>query len=58
MYCSAIEKGNQTEWDTLWAKYKDALLASDYITMLKALGCSKRDTVLKKYLNKFQSRSI
>lgn len=46
VYCTTIEKGNTTVWNSMWEKYEKALLASDYITIIKALGCSKDEKVL------------
>ncbi|XP_031788189.1 uncharacterized protein LOC100124285 [Nasonia vitripennis] len=51
VYCTAIEHGTSGDWDALWKKYTKAVLATDYITILKGLGCSKNATVLQKYLD-------
>ena len=47
VYCTAIEHGEPNDWNALWKKYENALLATDYITILKGLGCSKDVTILK-----------
>ena len=47
VYCTAIKFGNQSDWNNLWKNYEQAILATDYITILKGLGCSRDTAVLE-----------
>ncbi|XP_058791260.1 putative aminopeptidase-2 [Phymastichus coffea] len=50
VYCTVVEHGDNTLWNDMWNKYVNALLATDYLAILKGLGCSKDANVLEKYL--------
>ncbi|ODN03435.1 Aminopeptidase N [Orchesella cincta] len=50
IYCSAIKRGGQKEWDFLWQRYLKSNVASDKTTMLVSLSCSKDPWILNRYL--------
>ncbi|KAL7288625.1 hypothetical protein TKK_0017359 [Trichogramma kaykai] len=51
VYCTAIEHGSDSDWNILWQKFKAANLATDYLTILRGLGCSREESVLTRYLD-------
>lgn len=52
VYCTAIREGGEEEWNHMWSKYLSSNQASERISILKALGCSKDPKIIKKYLEK------
>jgi len=50
IYCSAIKRGGQKEWDFLWQRYLKSNVASDKSSMLVSLSCSKDPWILNRYL--------
>ncbi|GJQ73767.1 hypothetical protein Trydic_g18708 [Trypoxylus dichotomus] len=51
VYCSAIRQDESGKyWQLLWNRYKSTKLANEQDTILTALGCSKNQTILTKYL--------
>ncbi|KAJ8921486.1 hypothetical protein NQ315_003104 [Exocentrus adspersus] len=54
VYCNALRYSNDSQdWDFLWNAYLNATdLATEQVTILSALGCTKDTALLKAYLNK------
>lgn len=50
VYCTAISKGGQAEWEFAYNQYKATLDASEASTLLSSLGCSKEVWVLSTFL--------
>lgn len=50
-YCTAIENGDKTDWDFLWAAYEREQSASERDRIMRALGCSKEIWILARYLD-------
>jgi len=51
VYCTAVRRGGEKEWNFLWKRYLKSNVASDKTTMLIALGCSKDPWILNRYLS-------
>ena len=41
VYCSVISEGTDQEWDYLWKKFQSENVATEQVTILNALGCTK-----------------
>lgn len=41
VYCTVISEGSSKEWEYLWNKFKSENMASEQVTILNALGCTK-----------------
>ncbi|CAL8109596.1 unnamed protein product [Orchesella dallaii] len=50
IYCSAIKRGGQKEWDFLWQRYLKSNVASDKSSIMISLSCSKDPWILNRYL--------
>ncbi|XP_050688572.1 aminopeptidase N-like [Eriocheir sinensis] len=50
VYCTAIGKGGEMEWEFAWKQYLASNVASEKSKLLKALGCSKKIWMLSRYL--------
>lgn len=55
VYCTVVREGGIDEWNTLWNKYLSANVAAEQVLILKALGCSKDENIINKFLNKIFS---
>lgn len=51
VYCKAIEKGNEEEWDFLWQRYLKANNAYDKTIILNSLACTREVWLLQRYLD-------
>ncbi|XP_071443290.1 aminopeptidase N-like [Hetaerina americana] len=49
-YCTAIKHGNEEEWDFIWERYKKSNVGSEKAELLSALGCSRQEWLLRRYL--------
>ncbi|XP_031623813.1 membrane alanyl aminopeptidase-like [Contarinia nasturtii] len=58
VYCSVISEGSYKEWEYLWRKFKTENVATEQVTILRALGCTKQAKVLMEYLEKILSDDI
>lgn len=53
MYCNALRYSDSSdEFYFLWEKYLATKLATEQVTILNALGCTKNESLLKEYLEK------
>jgi len=50
-YCTAIEDGDEEEWQFGWERYKSSQVASEKSTILSSLGCTRKVWLLNRYLN-------
>ncbi|XP_018334891.1 aminopeptidase N-like [Agrilus planipennis] len=48
--CYGIQKGNETEWNLLWQRYKKSNTPTEKHLILKSLGCTKIVPLLQRYL--------
>lgn len=46
VYCVGIREGDQTDYDFLYAKYNTSENTADMVVMLRALACTKNETLL------------
>ncbi|XP_059097724.1 aminopeptidase N-like isoform X2 [Tigriopus californicus] len=51
VYCSALRHGDATHWNFLWDQFKSSDDNFEMSTILSALGCSKDEEILQKYLD-------
>ncbi|XP_055851073.1 aminopeptidase N-like isoform X2 [Episyrphus balteatus] len=51
VYCTSIRNGKEDEWQFLWQRYRNSNVASEKQTILSALGCSREQKILEKYLD-------
>ncbi|XP_044735757.1 aminopeptidase N-like [Chrysoperla carnea] len=51
VYCTAIRKGGEKEWNFLWQKYLKSNVGSEKVTFLHALGCTSEQWILNRYLD-------
>ena len=68
IYCTAISKGDEREWDFLWERLKKTNNANEKSTILSSLACTKHIWMLRVrfeynimsfgYLMNFYSRTI
>ena len=47
VYCTAISKGDELEWDFLWDQYLKTNNANEKSTIIQALACSKQIWILQ-----------
>nr|ADK11709.1 aminopeptidase N [Leptinotarsa decemlineata] len=53
VYCNGLrDDTSSSNWDFLWNKYLNTTIATEKITILSSLGCTKNVTLLEGYLNK------
>ncbi|BFF91848.1 aminopeptidase N [Drosophila madeirensis] len=50
IYCTSIRHGSDSDWEFLWARYKNSNVAAEKRTILTALGCSREVWILQRYL--------
>jgi len=48
MYCTAIRKGSEKEWNFLWEQYMDSNVGGEKWTMANALTCSEETWILNR----------
>ncbi|GJQ77626.1 hypothetical protein Trydic_g12754 [Trypoxylus dichotomus] len=51
IYCNGVRYGGEKEWKFLWNMYLSSNVASVKSTILRSLGCSRRASLLKSYLD-------
>jgi aminopeptidase N len=51
IYCTAVANGDESVWDFAWTQYLGANVASEKDIILRALTCSKNESILSRYLN-------
>ncbi|KAH8334704.1 hypothetical protein KR074_004527 [Drosophila pseudoananassae] len=49
-YCTAIEHGNDEDWEFMWNRYQNSSQIYTQVRFLNALGCSRDDNLLQRYL--------
>lgn len=42
VYCTVISEGKDEEWEFLWNKFEMENVAAEQVTILSALGCTKK----------------
>ena len=47
VYCTAISKGDEIEWDFLWEQYEKTNNANEKSTIIQSLACSKHIWILQ-----------
>ena len=47
IYCTAISKGDEREWDFLWERLKKTNNANEKSTILSSLACTKHIWMLR-----------
>jgi len=50
VFCTALEHGDEKEWNFLWDRYKESIITTEQVTILSALGCTKNVSLLTQYL--------
>ena len=48
VYCTAIAAGGEAEWLFAWEQYNKADVASEKITLLRAMGCTREVWLLSR----------
>ena len=51
MYCNAIKKGGENEWDFGWKRYQESNVGTEKAALLGSLACTKEIWLLNRYLN-------
>ncbi|KAK5649331.1 hypothetical protein RI129_000360 [Pyrocoelia pectoralis] len=52
VYCTAVRSTNKNDnWEYLWKKLEGSKMASESVTIISALGCTKNADILRRYLN-------
>ncbi|XP_045467172.1 aminopeptidase N-like isoform X3 [Harmonia axyridis] len=51
VYCTAIRQGGKAEWDFAYHEYKRTNSPTEKNVLLDALGCTKHEWLLSRYLN-------
>jgi aminopeptidase N len=52
IYCNALRHSNDPgDWEYLWEQFGTSQIATEQVTILSALGCTKDDEIRKKYLS-------
>jgi aminopeptidase N len=46
VFCTALEQGDEKEWNFLWDRYKESIITTEQVTILSALGCTKNVSLL------------
>ncbi|XP_034233896.1 aminopeptidase N-like isoform X2 [Thrips palmi] len=52
VYCTALRKGGQAEWDFAWQRYLRTNAASEKDLLLNALGCTRETWILSRFLER------
>ncbi|XP_053377176.1 aminopeptidase N-like isoform X1 [Mercenaria mercenaria] len=50
VYCTAIAEGDETEWTFAFEKFKAATVATEKVTLSRALACTRSTWLLSRYL--------
>lgn len=50
VYCRGIRSGNESDWEFLWEQYEKSDVATEKLSILGALSCTKSVWLLKRYL--------
>lgn len=51
VYCSVVSEGADKEWDFLFEKFEKENVAAEQVTILNALGCTKKSHLIKVSIN-------
>ncbi|KAG0726038.1 Aminopeptidase Ey [Chionoecetes opilio] len=51
VYCRAVQLGGEEEWNFAWNRYLKSNVASEKSRLLSAMGCTKKQWLLARYLN-------
>jgi aminopeptidase N len=46
IFCTALEHGDEKEWNFLWDRYKESIITTEQVTILSALGCTRNVSLL------------
>jgi aminopeptidase N len=46
VFCTALAHGEEEEWNFLWERYTESVIATEQVTILSALGCTKNESLL------------
>jgi aminopeptidase N len=46
VFCTALEHGDEKEWNFLWDRYIQSTISTEQVTILSALGCTKNASLL------------
>lgn len=52
VYCTAIQYGNEFEWDFAFERYRSSSVSTEKELLLSALGCSLEPWILSRYLRR------
>jgi aminopeptidase N len=47
VFCTALEQGDEKEWNFLWDRYTQSIITTEQVTILSALGCTKNVSLLE-----------
>ncbi|XP_019878515.1 aminopeptidase N isoform X3 [Aethina tumida] len=51
VYCTSLKHGGNEEWEFLWKQYQNSNVATEKSSILSALGCTKKEDLLQRYLD-------
>ncbi|XP_045117616.1 aminopeptidase N-like [Portunus trituberculatus] len=51
VYCRGVEMGGEEEWNFAWSHYLKSNVASEKSRLLSAMGCTKKQWLLSRYLS-------
>ncbi|XP_068954709.1 aminopeptidase N isoform X1 [Petaurus breviceps papuanus] len=51
IYCNAIARGGEKEWDFAWDQFRNATLVTEADKLRSGLACSREVWILQRYLN-------
>uniref|UniRef100_A0A0P4WG24 ERAP1-like C-terminal domain-containing protein n=1 Tax=Scylla olivacea TaxID=85551 RepID=A0A0P4WG24_SCYOL len=51
VYCRGVEMGGEEEWNFAWSHYLKSNVASEKTRLLSAMGCTKKEWLLSRYLD-------
>lgn len=51
VYCRGVEAGGEEEWNFAWSRYLKSNVASEKSKLLAAMGCTKKQWLLSRYLD-------
>ncbi|KAE8736892.1 hypothetical protein FOCC_FOCC017652 [Frankliniella occidentalis] len=57
VYCTALRKGGQAEWDFAWERYLRTNVGSEKDLLLNALGCTRETWILGRFLERAMTDS-
>lgn len=57
VYCTALRKGGQAEWDFAWERYLNTNVGSEKDLLLNALGCTRETWILARFLERSMTDS-